>query len=669
MATPVSTNRTWRFDAFTVDTRKMELRRGNIRVKMREQSFLILVNLLEHAGEIVTREELRRMLWPSDTFVDFEHCLNMAVMNLRDALGDSSETPRYIETIPKHGYRFTARLAEAPEEGKEQEGTGGHSVLSSAAESKGGGSQPVGDPFVAAGSTAPSPAIAEAKAHRVVFKRWLVWAAALASLTTLVLIYISGVRNRSLSPVQPVPNLQSIAVLPLENLSNDPEQEYFAEGMTDALVTELGRIGALRVISRQSIMPYAGSKKPLPEIAHELDVDAIVQGAVQRSGDRVRITAQLLEGKTDRLLWAESYERDFRDVLNLQREVAQDIVRQIEGTISPEQFRRSGVRRTVNPEAYEAYLKGRFRWYGNSSQSFDEAEHYFQLALEKDPDCALAYAGMADVWLMRADFGLVPSSVAMPKAMTMALTAVRLDQNLSEAHVTLANISALYNRDWAAAAREFRLAIGLNPNNADAHLMYADYLISLKLNSEWQQEIQQALAIDPISSFTRTYYGGHLIYLGRYEEAVRLLRDVLASQPDDASAHLGLWGAYYKKHMEADAMAEAVKYFEAIHDQETVAALGAGYRQAGYREGMKRAGDLLALRAQQKMVPGVRIARFYAHAGSKDQALMWLDQAEQAREPRLSRLAVSWDWDSLRTDARFENLMRRMKFPFESLRP
>ena len=240
---------------------------------------------------------------------------------------------------------------------------------------------------------------------------------------------------------------------------------------------------------------------------------------------------------------------------------------------------------------------------------------------------------------------------------------MQLDPNLSEPHVTLANIDGLYNRDWTSAEQEFRLAIELNPNSGYAHFMYADYLVSLKRNPEWQREIQRALALDPMSSFTRTFYGWHLIYLGRYDQAIQELQKVLASQPGFPSAYMGLWGAYYKKGMKAEALRAATMFFEAIHDQEVAAALGIGYLQGGYSEGMEHAANVLELRAQRTHVPCIRIARLFAHAGDKSKALLWLEKAEQAHETPMAHLGVAWDWDSLRSEPGFQTLIRRMKFP------
>ena len=477
----------------------------------------------------------------------------------------------------------------------------------------------------------------------------------------LVLVQLrrwAGQRSGSL------PRFEALAVLPLVDLSGDPTREYFADGMTEELITQLGKVTTARVISRQSVMQFKGTKMPLAEIAQKLKVDAVVEGSVLQSGSRVRVTARLVDAAAEKLVWTNDYERDLRDILSLQAEVTRAIASAIRMELNPQEQARPTGSPPVNPEAYEAYLKGRFEWYKISKLGIENAERYFRLALEKDPNYALAYSGLADVWLMRTDSGYAAPSETVPQAKAAALKALQLDDTLSEAYVSLANIEAGYDRDRPAAGRHFQRAIELNPSSADAHFMYADYLISLKRNQEWQTEIQQAMNLDPMSSFLRCFYGWHLVYLGRYDEAIDLMRQVTATQPTFSSAHLGLWGAYYRKHMDKEAFEEAVKFYEALPDYEAVvAALRTGYQQAGYREGMKRAAGTLAARAQHSYVASVKIARLYAHAGDEDRALFWLEKACAAREIPLSHLAVAWDWEQLRPDPRFQDLLRRMNLP------
>ena len=455
---------------------------------------------------------------------------------------------------------------------------------------------------------------------------------------------------------------ESIAVLPLANLSGDPEQDYFADGMTEALITELGKIGALRVISRRSVMRYKGSDKPLPEIARELNVETVVEGSVLRSGDRVRITAQLIHAATDSQLWAERYERNMRDILALQGEVTTAIAREINVKLTPQEQARLASARPVNPEAHEAYLKGRFYWYKLTPQHLDTALEYFQLALEKDPNYALAYAGIAYNWLSRADCGFVPTPEVFPKMKTAALKAMELDDTLAEVHETLACVRTC-EWDWGGAEAEFRRAIELNPNYADARFMYADFLISTRRPEEWKVEIERTLELDPFNFFFQCFFGWHLVYLRRYDEAIAQLHKTLRSDPNFAAAHLGLWGAFYQKRTYEEALAAASKFFALLGDSEAVKALERGYAEAGYPRAMSLAAETLAMRSNLAHVPAFRIARLYAHAGENDRALEWLEKAYEEREIPLTHLSVGWDWDNLRNDPRFQDLVRRIGLP------
>jgi tetratricopeptide (TPR) repeat protein len=407
-------------------------------------------------------------------------------------------------------------------------------------------------------------------------------------------------------------------------------------------------------------MQFKNAKKPLPEIARALGVDGILEGTVQRSGGRVRIAAQLIRAPSDTHLWAQSYERDARDVLTLEGEVAQDVVREIRVTLTPEESQHLTRSRNVSPEAYEAYLKGQSHWYWLSKEHLDTALQYFELAREKDPAYAQAYAGIANVWLMRGDAGFMKPTEAVPQAKAAASQALDLDDSVADAHIALANILEAYDHDWAAAEREFRRALELNPNSVDGHFMYADFLISSKRETEWNPEMRRTLELDPFNPFFQCFYGWHLIYLGHHDEAIAQLRKVLATAPDFSSAHMGLWGAYYKKGMHAEALAEAKKFFAVLHDREVEDALGRGGAQGGYARAMQLGAEVLAARSRQTHVPAVRIARLYAHAGNREETLRWLEKAYAQRETPLTHLAVAWDWDFLRADPRFQDLLRRV---------
>ena len=490
----------------------------------------------------------------------------------------------------------------------------------------------------------------------------LVVACAVALVLTLVGLNLGGVRDKLFSGAAQAP-IRSLAVLPLANLSGDPEQEYFADGMTEALITDLSRIKALKVISRTSVMQFKGGTKPLPQIAQALGVDGILEGSVQRSDGRVRITAQLIRAATDTHLWAESYERDTRDVLTLQAEVAQAIAQEIKVAVSPEETKSLGLASAVNPDAYEDYLKGQSHWYHLSREHLDAALGYFELALQKDPNYARAYVGVANVWMARGDSGFMQPREVVPKAKAAVSKALQLDDTLAEAHIAFANIVGPYDHDWSTAEREFRRGVELNPNSADGHFMYADFLISMKRTQEWNTEVQRALELDPFNPFFPCFYGWHLVYVQRYDEAIEQFHKVLATEPDFSSAHMGLWGAFYKAGRHKEALAEAKKFFAVLGDREVEDAMTRGYTAGGYTTAMHLAAEVLAARSKRTHVPGVRIARLYAHAGENDQVMKWLEKAYEQRETPLVHLNVAWDWDSVRHDPRFQDLLRRMNFP------
>jgi TolB-like protein len=492
---------------------------------------------------------------------------------------------------------------------------------------------------------------------------WLMAANVAAALVVLALaLDLGGVRGRLLGGAA-AGRIDSLAVLPLENLSGDPEQEYLAAGMHDALVTNLGQLAGLkRVIARGSVLRYKGTSAPPKEIARELNVSGLITGAVLRSGDRVRVTAQLVDPATQAQVWAHSYEASLRDVLALENDIVAAITREIKLQLTPQQKARLATARPVNPEAYEACLKGRFHWYKLSREELDTAERYFKLALEKEPDCALAHEGMAIVWMSRTDAGFLSPGEAMPRAKAAALRALEVDDTLAEAHVTLANLKVM-DWDWSTADREFRRAIELNPNSAEAHFMYSDFLITLRRTEEWRAEIRRTLELDPLNFFWQCFYGWHLVYERRYDEAVVQLKKVLAAEPDFSSAHMGLWGAFYKKGVYADALAEAKKFFAVLGDREVVDALDEGWTRAGYHGAMRLAGEKLAARSDRTHVSAVRIARVFAHAGENERALDFLEKAYERHESPLYHIGVGWDWDAIRSDPRFQVLLWQMGLP------
>jgi len=453
--------------------------------------------------------------------------------------------------------------------------------------------------------------------------------------------------------------IRSLAVLPLSNLSRDPEQEYFADGMTEALICNLAKIRAVKVTSRTSVMRYKGTEAPLPQIAETLGVDGVIEGSVLRAGTRVRITAQLIHAATDTHLWAESYDRDLEDVLLVQSELAQAIAREIQAALTPEETKRLKRARRVDPEAYEAFLKGRFHWYKLSREHLDKAMEYFQFALEKDPTSALAYSGIAWIWLSRGDIGVVSPREAVPKGRAAALKAIELDETLAEAHITLAMLNAV-EWNWEEAEREYRRAIEMMPNSADAHFFLSDILVSRGRATEWQAEIERALQLDPLSTFMQCFLGWHLLYLRRYDDAIAALEKTLRDEPNFTAAHLRLWTAYRQKGMNVEAAAEAEAFFAVLGDAEVAQALRIRYPEDGYATAMRAAAELLVERSRTRFVQPTQVARLYAHAGDTQRALDWLERAYEERQPAMVHLAVDPDWEGLHGEPRFQELRRRV---------
>jgi serine/threonine-protein kinase len=463
------------------------------------------------------------------------------------------------------------------------------------------------------------------------------------------------------------PQISSLAVLPLRNLSGDPEQDYFVDGMTEALMTDLSKIGALKVISRSSAMRYKGTEKPLAEIARELDVDAVIEGSVVREGDRVGITAQLIEAATATNLWADRYDREISSILALQGEVAQAIAREIQVTLTPEEESLLTRARQVNPEAYDAYLKGLFHWYELTPADLDTALQYFELALEKDPDYAPAQVGIYFVWAGRQQMGLTPASEAGPKARAAALRAVEMDDTLAEAHNALAGMKTWTDWDWEGADTAFQRALELDPSFAFAHAMYSHLLITVGRIDEALVHSERALELDPYNVLFKAFHGVVLFYDRRYDDALATFRAVLAMQPDHPTA-LGFLEELLIKMGRRDELLE-VQRQRIANDAELVSAFEQGLAEAGYEGAQRRIADLLAARyersggAQPHGLGGViEIAVRYLDVGDHDRALDWLEEAYKIHNPNLTYIGEPV-FDPLRSDPRFQDLLRRMNLP------
>jgi TolB-like protein/DNA-binding winged helix-turn-helix (wHTH) protein/Tfp pilus assembly protein PilF len=631
-----------RFGTYEVSLQTGEVRKAGLRIRVQQQPMKLLEILLEHPGEVVTREELRGRVWPNESFGDFDQALNIAIGKLRSALGDSAENPRFIETLPKRGYRFIADV----------------SVLDADARPKRPESVSGDLPVPESGNTLQRARLAVAPKRRL----WLTGRVIVALVFVLSLSILSVWLFRSRGPAPA--GIRSLAVLPLENLSGDASQNYFADGMTDELITDLAQISALRVISRTSVMVYKGARKPLPQIARELNVDAVVEGTVLRSGDHVRITAQLIEASTDKHLWSQSYEGELRDTLALQSRVASAIADQIRINLTPREQAALKNVKVVNPEAYESYLKGRYFWNKRTADGLKAALACFKQAIEEDPKYAKAYSGLADTYALLGDwqYAVMTPKEAFPEAKAAAIHALELDNTLGEAHNSLAFVLDGFDWDLDAGGKEFQRAIELNPGYATAHHWYAWHLSLLGRFDEAITEMRKAENLDPLSLIINADLAELLGLAHSYDESIRQSRKTIEMDPSFALAHNQLAQAYLQKHMYADAVAELQKAVELSGDSPTcIANLARAYVASGKRSEAVKLLDVLKKRSSAGYSNSSEIAMIYASLGDTDQAINWLERGfeEQFNPGVLLRPG----FDPLRSDPRFQNLLRRIGLP------
>lgn len=597
----------YEFGPFRLDASKRLLWREGKQVSLAPKAFETLLALIERRGQLLEKEALMQMLWP-DSFVEDAN-LTVKISQLRKALGEHPQEHQYIVTVPGRGYRFVADIR-----------TVGGTELENENEE-----------VTSEGQTSS--------------RRWVVWPIAAVFFAGVIVIGARLVNSRR-DTVFVEPTIRSIAVLPLENLSGDPAQEYFADGMTESLISNLAQIRALKVISRTSVMRYKGLRKSLPEIARELNVDAVVEGAVQRSAGRVRVSAQLIRASTDTHLWAHEYERDQTDVLKLQSEVAEAIANEIRIQLTAADRARLSTTRSVNPQAHEAYLLGRYHVSKGNKEGWAHAIQYFERAIEITPDYAAAYAGLSDAWLQRGIFELNFKETDTA-ARTAALKAVELDDQLAEAHISLANIKFNYDWDWAGAEREFARALELDPGSLRVHSEYGYLLMALGRHDEAIREGLKAIELDPLSSQTQAALGRFFYRARRFTEAVPHLQRAVELEPNNIAAHFRLGEVY----------TQLGKYPEAI------AAFGKdtlGASRVYALMGHKR--EALELVRQLKE-PAISIAAVYAALGDNDEAFRILEKAIEQRNAHLVYLKEDPPLESLHSDPRWAMLMHRMKFP------
>jgi TolB-like protein/DNA-binding winged helix-turn-helix (wHTH) protein/Tfp pilus assembly protein PilF len=632
LSNPADLPRLLRFGQFELDLRTAEIYKEGKRIKLQEQPCQVLALLIERPGELVSREELRKRLWPNDTFVDFDHGVNIAINKLRDALGDSPVKPRFIETLPRRGYRFIATV-EAPKTSRNGEFPA--EVASSPAARDGSGAIP--------------------------WRRALLPALLALSLAAVFFFSVRYWRGRSAEN-----SIRSLAVLPLENLSRDPAQDYFADGMTDELITSLAKLQTLKVISRSSVMRYKGTNKPLPEIARELNVDGIIEGTVLRSGNRVRITAQLIRAATDQHLWAETYDGNVEDVLRLQDAVARAIVAEIRVKLGPKEEARLGKSPSVNPAAYEAYLRGRYNFYDRGTKEGSvAASHYFKEAIAKDPQYAPAYAGLADYYTLGGFRGQpFTNREAMEKAKELAAKGLQLDDGSAEAHIAMANVLFRYDWNWAEAEKEFKRGIELNINAPSSYSHYAMYLGVLGRPDEAIAATKRAIELDPFSALMNYSLGVVLQWSGRDDEAAEQARKAIALDPFFSGAHLVLARAYDQLGRYDEAIAEHLETdtLDGI-EPSSVASFKQAYMSSGINGYRRKRMEWEKQRARSGKANYHLIALLSAQLGDRDAAFQWLEKAYQERLLTMPNIKVAPGLRSLHGDPRFADLVRRVGLP------
>jgi TolB-like protein/DNA-binding winged helix-turn-helix (wHTH) protein/Tfp pilus assembly protein PilF len=649
MATSAPVTRIIHFGVFELDLKAAVLRKHGVRLKLSEQPFQVLSVLLEKPGEIITREELRNRLWPSDTFVDFDHGLNNAVMRLREALGDDSENPRFIETIPRRGYRFIAPVSGfvptvpmAPV--SEHDNTSNQGAKSGESEIR----------------TIPSK---QAVWHWR--PAWVIIIVAAAAVSFCALSAFFWYRR--ITPDAAISHeSKSLVVLPLENLSGDKDQDYFADGMTDDLIANLAKIRSLRVTSRSTAMTYKGTHKPLSQIARDLNVDAVVEGTVLRVGDRVRITAELVQVSTDRHLWADTYESEMGDILALQNRVSSAIVNEIRINLTPEDQQRLAKTQAVAPEAYENYLKGRYYWNKRSDENLTRAIGYFEEATHEAPQYSLAYAGLADCYaIISAEiFGTMSPQQAAPKAKAAALRALDIDPTLAEAQTSLATVKFNYDWDWTGAAEGFASAIQQNPSYATAYQRYSLYLMAIGRPEESFAQINKARELDPLSISINFSLGWRLYLARQYDRAIEQLRNTLEMDSSYELPHLVLGLSYAQKGNFASAIGELRKAVELSHGTPLMlSALANVYARSGNKAEAESLLGSLVSQSRRNYVSPFYFAVVYAGLGENDKAIDSLEQAYSDRSNGLVFLKVDPVLDGLRSTPRFQALQQKLKFP------
>ena len=645
MEAPASSSRRVRTGLFEIDLGSSEVHKSGRKVPLQEQPFRVLAILLERPGDLITREELQARLWQADTFVGFDEGINTAIRKLRVAFGDSADNPRFIETIPRRGYRFVAPVHEAVVE-------------------------PAQFPqSVASGDTA-----ADLPHDRPRSVRWPV-----ITLSSVALLgVLAGVTylRRFHPPQSPAAQKRAmLAVLPFQNMSNDPAQEYFSDGLTEETITDLGQLSPeqLGVIARTSAMAYKHTNKTISQIGQELGVDYILEGSVRREGGAARVSAQLIRVSDQTHLWAQNYERELHDLLLIENELGKAIARQVQINLTPQQEIDLSKMRTVNPEAYDLYLKGRFYWNQRNPAAIRESIGYLQRATAQDPNFALAYVGLADAYNISNIVGVYSAKESLPEAKAAATKALALDPSLAEAHAALGMVKSHYDFDFPGAKTEFLKAIELNPNSAYAHLFYSNcYLAPMGRMSEAIAENKKALELDPLSLPINNFMGMTYLFAGEYGKSYEQFQHTIVMDPTFPLAHqyfswlLATMGRY-EESIEENQKSELLSGSSPEDAAAEAATMLQAFKVRGekgfWQKNLERTLQTLKRPGGEFVAPG-DVASAYALAGDNDAAFEWLDKAYAERDGEdITLLKCAPGYKNLYGDPRFTDLLRRLGLP------
>lgn len=624
-----------RFGLFELDVKAGQLHKSGMRIRLAQQPVQLLAMLLERPGEVVRREELRQRLWPQDVFVDFDHGLNKCVQKVRDALGDLPESPRYIETIPRVGYRFIAPVnggvGAVAQEKDGRASQNGNYLLSTLAEER----------------TALSEISQEKRGRKML---WMA-ATGCAILLAAGAGWLAHRREQRLNAP-----IHSLAVLPLDNLSGDSGQDYFADGMTDELTTMLAKESTLRIVSRTSAMQYKGAHRPLREIAQALGVDGIVEGSVERSGDKVHMTLQLIQGPSDTHVWAESYDRAANDLVSLPDDAAREIAKRTKSAVASH-----AQVRYVSPEAHDAYLHGRYVWYAGSNE---DAEKYFKKAVELQPDYAAAWTGIADYYTAGTVEGLLDPREAREPAETAAQKAVELDDSLPEAHNTLCAVNIFFRWDSAAADRECLRAIELDPKFAEAYHLRAKVLLIVNRGDEAIASQKKASELDP---FSRPWALAYIYLLTRqYDAAMVEVSQHLEANPHDSTMLFMLAWVYRCKGMKAEAAKAWEDAFIASGNKADAASIESAFERGGYRAVLEWNLADMKKQSEKHYVSPVDLALQCAQLGEREETLSLLEEGYRQHSPQLLEDVQSDPaYDFLHSDERYRAIIRKTGMPLE----